>query len=81
IEDTTWRNGQIKSNLQSDIQVPLQEAVSRCRQQGINLAAYGWFDPPPIHWDEEKGTGSPYFTWVYGCQVAEVKVDTSTGKV
>ncbi|MGR5295327.1 molybdopterin cofactor-binding domain-containing protein [Vibrio mediterranei] len=81
IEDTTWRNGQIKSNLQSDIQVPLQEAISRCRQQGINLAAYGWFDPPPIHWDEEKGTGSPYFTWVYGCQVAEVKVDTSTGKV
>ncbi len=36
--------------------------------------------PPPIHWDEEKGCGSPYFTWVYGCQVAEVRVNTSTGK-
>lgn len=36
---------------------------------------------PNIHWDEEKGCGSPYFTWVYGCQLADVAVDMRTGKI
>ncbi|MGR5176484.1 molybdopterin cofactor-binding domain-containing protein [Vibrio parahaemolyticus] len=81
VEETVWKEGQVFVRDNTQKSVPLQEAINRCRQQGINLAAYGWFDPPPIHWDEEKGTGSPYFTWVYGCQVAEVKVDTATGKV
>ena len=32
-------------------------------------------------WVEETGQGNAYFTYVYGCQIAEIKVDTSTGKI
>lgn len=48
---------------------------------GVLLSAYGWYKSPPISWDEENGHGTPYFTYVYGCQVAEVEVDTGTGEL
>ena len=34
-----------------------------------------------MSWHEETGQGNAYFTYVYACQVAEIKVDTSTGKL
>ena len=57
------------------------QVVTLTKATGANLSAYGWHVAPSIHWDEEKGCGSPYFTWVYGCQVADVAVDTRTGKI
>jgi CO/xanthine dehydrogenase Mo-binding subunit len=43
--------------------------------------AFGVFQAPQVSWDEETGQGKAYFTWVYGCQVAELKVDAASGKV
>ncbi|MCL5260698.1 MAG: xanthine dehydrogenase family protein molybdopterin-binding subunit [Gammaproteobacteria bacterium] len=43
--------------------------------------AFGLFQPPSTHWDEEKGQGPAYFTWVYGCQAVELSVNSKTGKV
>jgi len=50
-------------------------------QKGISLAALGWYAGPKVDWDEETGQGPAYFTYVYGCQVAEVRVNTGTGEV
>jgi CO/xanthine dehydrogenase Mo-binding subunit len=50
-------------------------------KQGINLAALGWYAGPRVHWDERLGQGPAYFTYVYGCQVAEVRVNIVTGEV
>jgi len=57
------------------------EAVDLSNQRGIFLSAYGWYKAPDISWDEESGQGRPYFTYVYGCQIAEVEVDTATGQI
>ncbi|MBN2366723.1 MAG: xanthine dehydrogenase family protein molybdopterin-binding subunit, partial [Calditrichaeota bacterium] len=46
-----------------------------------NLAAIGWYPGPKVHWDESTGQGPAYFTYVYGCQVAEVRVNLATGEV
>jgi len=48
---------------------------------GISLATIGWYAGPKVHWDESVGQGPAYFTYVYGCQVAEVSVDSATGEV
>ena len=48
---------------------------------GINLATIGWYSGPKVHWDESVGQGPAYFTYVYGCQVAEVTVNMATGEV
>ncbi|RWX56919.1 molybdopterin cofactor-binding domain-containing protein [Photobacterium chitinilyticum] len=81
LEETLWANGQISNKLDPSRKITFAEAANCTKWAGVNLAAYGWFDQPAIHWDEEKGSGSPYFTWVYGCQIVDLKVDTSTGKV
>ncbi len=49
--------------------------------RGICLAAIGWYKSPDVHWNEENGQGDAYFTYVYGCQVAEVRVNIVTGEI
>jgi CO/xanthine dehydrogenase Mo-binding subunit len=49
--------------------------------RGVNLATIGWYKSPSVHWNEETGQGDAYFTYVYGCQVAEVSVNISTGEI
>lgn len=58
-----------------------KEIINMAYSQGVFLSAYGWYQSPDISWDEETGQGRPYFTYVYGCQIAEVEVDTGTGEV
>ncbi len=50
-------------------------------QSGVNLAAIGWYGGPKVNWEEKTGQGPAYFTYVYGCQVAEVRVNVTTGEV
>lgn len=56
-----------------------EDAVEEARSQGELLAQLGWYKSPKVTWDEHHGQGDAYFTYVYGCQVAEVEVDTETG--
>ena len=81
IADLVWRDGHVYNRHQPQRRLTFQQVVDMTRATGANLSAYGWHVAPPIHWDEEKGSGSPYFTWVYGCQIADVAVDLRTGKV
>lgn len=80
LDNTLWQNGFISNKNNPSQAIDFKTAVNKTKWASVSLTEYGWFVPPPIHWDEEKGTGSPYFTWVYGCQIAEVRVNTSTGK-
>lgn len=43
--------------------------------------AFGVFKAPNVTWDEETGQGNAYFSWTYGCQVIELKVNRKSGKV
>ena len=61
--------------------VPFGHVAAACFQRGISLFGFGWFKAPHITWDEETGQGDAYFTYVYGANVAEVEVDTGTGRV
>lgn len=57
------------------------EAAGLACWKGISLSASSWYQAPKINWNEEEGRGNPYFTYIYGCQIAEVEVDTKTGQV
>jgi len=61
--------------------VSFSNIINTAYNQGVFLSAYGWYQSPDISWDEETGQGKPYFTYVYGCQIAEVEVDTGTGEL
>jgi len=61
--------------------ISFAELCSLAYNRGINLAAIGWYPGPKVDWDEATGQGQAYFTYVYGCQVAEVTVNIGTGEV
>ncbi|MEI6309753.1 MAG: xanthine dehydrogenase family protein molybdopterin-binding subunit, partial [bacterium] len=57
---------------------PLVQAAQRL---GAPLDVSATFQAPAVDWEEERGQGNAYFTYVYACQAAEVEVDTATGQV
>jgi CO/xanthine dehydrogenase Mo-binding subunit len=79
-EDIKLKNGSIYGKKDVEI-MTLNEMASKAAMEGVYLTTYGWYVSPDISWDEETGHGNPYFTYVYGCQVAEVEVDTYTGEI
>jgi CO/xanthine dehydrogenase Mo-binding subunit len=57
------------------------ELATECFNKGKPMIGLGWHKSPKTSWDEERGQGDAYFTFVYGANAAEVEVDTETGKV
>ncbi|HJO93719.1 MAG TPA: molybdopterin cofactor-binding domain-containing protein [Victivallales bacterium] len=79
IDELDWKDGFIyASNGKS---MPFKGAAFRAYQAGVNLSAYGWYKAPEVSWDEETGQGNAYFTYVYGCQIIDLRIDTHTGKI
>ena len=83
IEETIWENGLIKRKKEDSQIEPIEfdKAAEKAYQVGENLSAYGWWNSPEVSWIEETGQGNAYFTYVYGCHIAEIRIDTSTGKI
>lgn len=61
--------------------IPWEEAIRRMYAAQRHPHALATFQAPKVDWDEHTGQGKAYFTWVYGCQAAEVSVNRRTGKV
>jgi CO/xanthine dehydrogenase Mo-binding subunit len=57
------------------------ELAAECFRRGKPMYGFGWYRSPKTSWDEERGQGEAYFTFVYGANIAEVEVDVETGKV
>ena len=51
------------------------------REHPFAQATFRVRDGIDCSWDEETGHGKAYFTWVYGCQAAEIAIDPKTGKI
>ncbi|MEW5898467.1 MAG: molybdopterin cofactor-binding domain-containing protein [Bacillota bacterium] len=60
--------------------VSIKEVLASCRARGKLTLGSGWFNPPTTVLDG-AGQGVPYATYSFATQVAEVEVDTETGKV
>jgi len=60
--------------------IPFDKIVRYCYDIGKTLMAVGSYKGPEIKWNEEKGKGDGYFTYVYQAQTAEVEVNMLTGK-
>ncbi|MCF7794570.1 MAG: molybdopterin-dependent oxidoreductase [Candidatus Cloacimonetes bacterium] len=81
IDETIWQEGKIINKHDPEIFLDFNTAVEKAYLAGVNLSAYGWWKSPNVSWHEETGQGNAYFTYVYGCHVAQIKLDSSTGKI
>ncbi|NOZ62189.1 MAG: molybdopterin-dependent oxidoreductase, partial [Calditrichaeota bacterium] len=64
-----------------DKNLTFSEVCQLAYGKGICLAGVGWYPGPKVDWDSSVGQGPAYFTYVYGCQIAEVTVNLGTGEV
>ena len=71
-------DGQVKHVSKGCISIPITEVAKRC---GRVLRGEGGFDPETTKLDPKTGQGSPYATYAFATHLAEVEVDTETGRV
>jgi CO/xanthine dehydrogenase Mo-binding subunit len=79
-EELVWDTDTI-SNLSSGKKLSFRELVGECTGRGVELREEAWNRATGINWDADKGEGSPWKSYSWAVHVAEVQVDTETGKV
>ena len=73
-------NGEIWAN-GTNFKMTMDEAVDITKKRGVVPVGAGSFTAHGTGLDPVDGSGRPWQAYVYGCQVAEVEVDTVTGEV
>src|SRR5262249_13540519 len=61
--------------------VAMGHAIDICKKRGVVPVGSASFTAHHTGLDPATGAGRPWQTYVFGCQVAEVEVDTLTGEV
>lgn len=65
----------------TNLRITMEEAVAICKGRGVVPVGSASFTAHGTGLDPADGSGSPWQTYVFGTQVAEVEVDTYTGEV
>ena len=73
-------NGEIWSE-GTNKRIGMDEAVALCKARGVVPVGSASFTAHGTGLDPVDGSGAPWQAYVFGCQVAEVEVDTVTGEV
>ncbi len=73
-------NGEIWSE-GSNRRTTMEDAISTVKKRGVVPVGSASFGTDTTGLDPVDGSGRPWQAYVFGCQVAEVEVDTITGEV
>jgi CO/xanthine dehydrogenase Mo-binding subunit len=79
-EDLVWKDDIVRDRTTGK-QLTFNDLANECRSRGVELREEAWNPATGINWDKEKGEGSPWKSFSWAVHVAEVQVDTETGKV
>ena len=79
-EQISTGNGYIWA-AETNYRVSMAEAVEHVKKRGVVAVGSASFTAQHTGLSPEDGSGTPWQAYVFGCQVAEVEVDTSTGEV
>jgi CO/xanthine dehydrogenase Mo-binding subunit len=80
VDEVRFRDNSICGKSDTD-RIAFADGMRQMWQMQKFPFALGVFKAPRVSWDENKGQGDAYFTWVYGCQAVELTVNKRTGKV
>ena len=80
-KDLVFVDGEIHSQAHADKRMSFASLAKACHLQGIQIAETGWFDNSTPDVDPDTSQGDAYATYCWASQLAEVEVDTETGKV
>jgi CO/xanthine dehydrogenase Mo-binding subunit len=78
--DPTFSDGEI-SCASADKRISFQDLARACHLRGVQIVETAWHDITTKDVDPATGQGDAYATYAWASQLAEVEVDTETGKV
>ncbi|MFB3895905.1 MAG: xanthine dehydrogenase family protein molybdopterin-binding subunit [bacterium] len=80
-QDIVFSKGFIYTKTNPRKKIPYQTLALEAYKRNACMFATGWYHAPEVVWDLETGLGDAYYVYSYATQIAEVEVDTLTGKV
>jgi CO/xanthine dehydrogenase Mo-binding subunit len=80
-EEVTLRRGKAYAAERPEDSISLPELAEELYVRGVSPAAYGFYASPRRFFDPETGLGVNYSVYTFAASVAEVEVDTETGRV
>jgi CO/xanthine dehydrogenase Mo-binding subunit len=72
---------EVRSTAHPDKRIGFAQLSKKCHLLGLPIVETAWHDITTKDVDAETGQGDAYATYSYASQLAEVEVDTETGKV
>jgi CO/xanthine dehydrogenase Mo-binding subunit len=80
-KDLVFADEEIHSESHPDKKIGFKKLSKECHNRGLQMVQTAWFDNTTKDVDHETGQGDAYSAYAYASQLAEVEVDTETGKV
>jgi CO/xanthine dehydrogenase Mo-binding subunit len=80
-KDLLFSDEEIFSETQPEKRLSFSKLAKECHLRGLQMVETAWHDITTKDVDPETGQGDAYATYAYATQLAEVEVDTETGKV
>ena len=83
VEELLLRDGQVSVKDEAGKSISIEQVARRrhFREGGKVILGEGWYDPPTKLVDKDTYKGNISAAYGFGAQMAEVEVDTETGKV
>lgn len=79
--DLVFADNHIHSEAHPEIKMPFRRLAHKVHLGGYPVVETGWYDNTTQDVDPDTGQGDAYAVYSYATQLAEVEVDTETGKV
>ena len=80
-KDLVFVDEEIHSEFHPDKKISFKKLTKECHNRGLQMVQTAWYDNTTKDVDHETGQGDAYSAYAYASQLAEVEVDTETGKV
>ena len=80
-KDLVFADEEIRSKDHPGKKISFKKLSKECHNRGLQVVETAWHDITTKDVDPETGQGDAYATYAYASQLAEVEVDTETGKV
>ena len=79
--DLVFVDEEIHSEVQPEKKITFKKLAKECHNRGLQMVETAWHDNTTKDVDRDTGQGDAYSAYAYAAQLAEVEVDTETGKV
>ncbi len=80
-KDLVFVDEEIHSESKLEKKISFKALAKECHNRGLQMVETAWHDITTKDVDPETGQGDAYSAYAYASQLAEVEVDTETGKV